>query len=131
MLPSAGDDDGISRLVSGAQGVTKHTNTGAKLWKVSQGVRARKRDLLLKFLSLSMQLEMICIHPDRMNVKDLFYFLSLLLPHVDIVMGLRRPTCHTCMQGKRRLHADTVNSFPSLSACFATYQFRLYPSSES
>lgn len=44
MLPSAGDDDGISRLVSGAQGETKHTNTGGEaLESFSRGQDKKKR----------------------------------------------------------------------------------------
>lgn len=84
-FPSAGEDDGISRLACGAQGGTKYTNSGGE-----DASRGGKRDRgragalgggskgsgqeegpPLEFVLPSMGLEMIGIYPDRTNLQAL------------------------------------------------------------
>lgn len=107
-----------------------HKYWGEALESFSRGQDKKKRPYTK--VSLSQHAARDDVHPPWQDECNEFVLLSFSPSStVDILMGLRRCICHACMQVKRRLYADTVNSFPSLSACFATYQFRLYPSSES
>lgn len=96
VLPSAGDDDGISRLVwrTGSNKTCNHWKNGSKdgcrggerkmeLLGVFHGVRTSRGASTKVCLYTSMGLELIGIYPDMMNVKDVCFPFHCCLFHIQ------------------------------------------------
>lgn len=78
-----------------------------------------------------MALEIIAIHSDMMDVKNVcflfhFPFLKSNRYHIEIPMRLRSTCYHNSIQKTNPLHADSVGSFLSVSAHLLLIRLCLY-----
>lgn len=141
MLPSAGDDDGISRLVQNTGSSKRDERWNQELGEGGrQEWREREKEREIELLGGFHRVRTRRGAPTKVCISQhgtgdvscsfrqdgyqesvfLSSFFSLIHSryHTNTLMSIKSTSCHTCIQGKSSPHADSVNSFLSLSVCY-------------